>query len=491
MAYLVYLWNIKEEHREQLSAAMHGSEFQLDEISSLEEFEKNLYSRPATAIIMDVSTAIQFKAHLKQWQPLKIISIGAPLTYYQSEELYEAGLYRHFPWDDKTAEMIGDYLRMLQFRETENRLRMQRRITQGAMEDFDLVELLKQATREKRNLVLKIYTQNWIAKMRIFQGEIVEAVAGRLNGVSAVLAMLALQEGIFRLRTYEKDSELIQNMASPLALILEANYEQKLIREMFHTLGEQNPELSVNYKLGRQEAKTDLIEFLEFVQKQGHLKQILQLSPLPVLTTIRLLEGLFRKRIVHLKSLEGQESFFNPTQVQLIKNSYFKDNEPRKRVVVLAPDEDSLHAILSGIIRGSLATIKKKQSVLLTNLSIDDHHQLSLFGIPTSAYFQPIIGKLSENLIGCIFIFGELQEERIEYMRYLMRQMMQGMSCPVVFGILGSDTSEESQLFDIRKKLEIPAEIPFTLVDPENTLTLRQLFLNLANRVSESQNPEA
>ena len=82
-------------------------------------------------------------------------------------------------------------------------------------------------------------------------------------------------------------------------------------------------------------------------------------------------------------------------------------------------------------------------------------------------------------MLAYIFLVDSKMKETFEYTKYLLNKMIQTYSVPCVVGITNIGSDEDPGLNNLRRKIEIPDEIPILPINPQSFKDALHLIHNL------------
>ena len=86
---------------------------------------------------------------------------------------------------------------------------------------------------EDSRYILKIQDGEWAAKIKTFQGEIIEAVCPEKVGENAAFCILQNQSGRFRMQTFNKKEVFSRHSISTFGLLIESGYQLDIKQRFF------------------------------------------------------------------------------------------------------------------------------------------------------------------------------------------------------------------------------------------------------------------
>ncbi len=482
MAYLVYLLESDLDRARLITEKAPGKEFRVEAVADLQELYRAIQKNVPDAVF------VGFRWIQPQLDRVKFTKEYVSFVYGEGIEidnrlrLYRQGVDRVLEWSEKCAGNMFTLLKIRFYRDRELFPYLQKFVTRGKLSDFNLFELLGKAIFSKKNYIFKLLDGEWTAKMRVYRGEIIEALAPPLRGEEAAIAILLHRNGQLRMQPFVKDSEISTLSASTPGILAEAQYEAQMIRRFAAGLPGGNPVFQITGTLPIETAEERTQTILHLVEKEKSLLNILQKSPYSVLKTFRILESLYRKGHIQLDKSFQDEMRFNENDIEVIRHKLFPPGVVEGRLVVLGFPGSGKTQLIKTLAGSQKEGIKTVQSLDFTRLKLPGGLRLNVFGVSVDEYFQPIMQKLSENMLGYIFVLDASQQENLEYVHYLIHQMLSKYHVPMAVAVTGVRGDVEKVLQFLRQQLHLPPEVPLLPVNPEDFHQVRQIFYQMMGR---------
>ncbi|GAB4366509.1 MAG: hypothetical protein Kow0042_06460 [Calditrichia bacterium] len=488
MTSIVYLLEANPAKVKEIQESAPARLHRLQVITDFDELEEIIEKSPPDAVFLDYE---QLQAHLEKfraWPGIISFVFGDEIDFETRSLLYEKGVSRILDGEFASGNILFHILNTQLFRKKELKPLIRKYVSYGQMDDLRFREILLNGVLEKRNLILKIQDMDWPAKIRTYQGEIVEAVCPGKVGVDAALSILQYQRGQFRMRSYMKNKEISTIAASTVALILEAGYEAKILQEFLQKFSFDNPIFQKSERAGTLNLTLEQTQLLEWIDTVHEFQHILWKSPFGVLKTLRLLDELYQIGALTVDLDLSKLKHFTLTDVEFIRQKLFKANMNEGRLIVLGfPGSGKSQFIktLAGVHR---AGMKTSQSLDFTQIQLADDLRLNVFGIAIDSYFQPIMQKLSDSMLACFFLIDFNQTEGTEYNKYLIQQFIANYDVPMVFGITNAGADTTKAVDEVRTRFDIPLDYNIVPVDVDDFHQIRQLFFKLSGGSSTLTN---
>ncbi len=402
-------------------------------------------------------------------------------------DFYHKGAKRVIVGRIQLIPTVTSICSMILDRHTNVRRTRQQSLNYGILYGYSLQDILLNAFLEKKNLIIRVQNNGWDAKIRVYQGHIISAVAPDLRNEEAVLKTLHLPIGRFIIRRYYRREEHSSGICSTPAILAELKFEQKKMQEFFERVGSNNPEFRLS-SFGDASLDHDEKILVELIKKHSVFQSIQLNSPFPVLKTVRILSSLFDRNLIYLEGESEAFETFHEKDIQYIEERLFTEEAEEGRIVILGVPSSGKSELIRKIAGQQKAKIQTIQYLDFTRIKLKENMSITLFGISIDEDFQPIFDKISEEMLAYIFLVAFDKKETFEYTKYLLKTMLQSYDVPCVLGLTNVDTDiDQAVLNNIRETLEIPAEIQLIPINPNSFKDVRKLIYNLQKRTQSMQ----
>ncbi len=378
-------------------------------------------------------------------------------------------------------ENLLNLLNIHQYRQKELRSEYQKKVTRGSMRDFKLRELLMHSISDRRNLILKIQNHQYFAKLRLFQGKIIEANTPGLTGVAAALKILQQDRGSFRMCAYTPAEEVTTFPNSTFAVLMEAQFERELFKQFRKNLPVENPQFTIRETLTEADAAEDEQMLLKLIQEEQKLDQILWKSPFTPLKTLRLLQQLLDRGIVAAAKEELPEQHLTAADLEFIRTQLLGPKKDGVLLVFGTPSSGKTRLIktLAGVAN---CEFKTQQIIDYARLPVGEGLELKVLGVSIEIDFRAIIEKIPTALLANIFLIDCAEDSKIDYTKYVVQQWLTNYSVPTIFGLTNLPRDDAEFINEIRGRLELPPKTPVMVIDPGNFGHIRELLYRLVQK---------
>ncbi len=478
MAVIVYLLEADIDRAKQIVDTFLQSGYQVEPVSELEELSDFIQKKVPDAVYLGYPWIQNKMNQLAFLKPHFSIVYGEDIDIDLKIQLYKIGISRVVSWENG-AQYLLEMLRLFNYRQKELKPHIQKNITRGDMREFRLKDMLLSNVPEKRNFIIKISDRQWSAKLRIYQGEIIEALCPGKEGIEAALTILQHNSGTFRLQSYQKPEEVSTSDASTYAVLLESDIEAQYYQEFIDQLGIINPIFSLSQKHNLDSLSDDEKSLIEVVKKHKNLDEILQNCSFGLLKTIRIIDNLYQRGVITVDLEEVNLTRFTEQDINYIQENIFGPQRNEGRLIVLGFPGSGRGEIIQTLANTHQSEIKNIQDFDFTKIQINGKLKLNVFGISVDTHFQPVLKKLSSDMLACIFLIDYTQPDKYEYANYLVQQFLSNYKVPLVIGVTNIQQNPTHCLGEVREKLEIPRKVRVLPLNPEDFHQIRQLLYAL------------
>lgn len=394
--------------------------------------------------------------------------------------LYRQQVKQVITGTDQIAERICQGVRMLCYRTRELLQRRQQSLTQGTVQAFSIPDILQNALLEKKNLIIKVRLPELDAKLRTFQGHLVNAFTSNLSNEDAALKLLHLSSGAITIRSYQKLNEYAPICASVAAIIAESRFQEQEILEGLekYCFGLSNPEFTRAATAEGQAGKVEQ-SLLALVETETPFRQLLMASPYPVLDTARAIFGLCRSGQLRVKGEGASVEAFQNDDIRHIRENLLPEGMHEGTLLVLGLPDTGRSELVRTIAGFQQAHIKSMQSLEFTRLRLAQDLTLSLCGVSIEESFLPILEKLSDGIVAGIFLINYSEPGQFEFCRYLFQQIRNHYSFPVAFGLTNMPEGRDDAVTDFRNRFGVPDDTAAIGLNPSSFSDFRNILRTL------------
>lgn len=479
MATNVYLLEANLDLAKKISDTATGAGYRMELVSDLRKLSDYIEKKVPDAVCIGYEWIRESLKKLNFLRPHFTIIYGENIDTEDRLYLYRQGIARIIELPENEVSILFHALRTHKFRERELKPLLERYVTRGKIQESQLREILFNSVLEKRNLIIKLQDGSWMAKLRIFQGEMVEAVCPGLSGLEAVLEILQHHSGNFRMQSFYKSREYSAIYASTYAMIAESDYEARITREFLEKFEVGNPIFQKSDDIQTKNLSSEELRLLDLVDRGNDFRSIVNSCSNPVLKTIRNLDKLYQKGAIFVDVDKINLNRFTAEDVRFIRDRLFKNGAKEGRLFVMGFPSSGKSDLLKTLAKIQHGELKSVQSLEFVHLQMAPDLHLNVMGISIDSYFQPLMEKLSSNMLACFFVVDASQQEKMEYTKYLIHQFLSNYQVPLVIALTNVQENPEQVQADLRERLNIPLDVDIVSINPHDILQIRRLFYHL------------
>ncbi len=488
MGYQIYIGDANSDTAHELTDLLTKSGSRIRHFNHPEELTKTLReSTPDLLLLHNDFVKSEDEAFPSFFSQIPTITYANRLELETQTALYEQGVKKVIVGEENLPLQVAIAGKMVMYRLRQLQELRQKALTQGSIQAFSVFDVIRNAFVEKKNLILKVTYKDWNARVRIFQGQAVNAITPHLNGVDALLKILQVHNGNYLIRSYRKMEETSSIPNSTPALLLESRYQEQVIRRFLRRCGIEagNPTFRIQPFPEGTIFRSDVeLKILSLIEKNYNFREILLYNPYPVIKTVHHLSQLLERGIVIAEeSGAGLESFL-PKDIEFLKSHVLQPDAVQGNVVILGLPSSGRSELIRTF-SGTRAPIKSLQSVDFTRIRLQPDLTLTIFGITIDQTLMPILEKISQDMVACIFLVDLSQPQQFEYSSYLLKQLVQLYPVPFVVGLTNYPAENDRVADDFKKKFPVPLGLKVLTVRPDSFPDLRNLLHNLRHVITE------
>lgn len=467
------------ERAKRIVDAFPAREYQIELLSDASQLSGFIQRKAPTAVFLGYPWVKESIEKLTVTPGSFSYVYGSGIPAETRVRLLRQGIFRILPVIEGNEGILYKYLQMHLRQRKELIPRYLRAVTFADLRDLPLRDVLLNSVKERKNLIFKIEDGPWKAKMRVFQGKIIEALTPPLGGIDATISILNHPKGQVRLQGYNKEQEVCTFESSTLGAVAEADYESRIIRQFAEQFRSTNPAFLVADSAAGASLSGEERDLLKRVSAHRHFYDVLVNSPSGFLPTFRLLERLYQSGMLLFDSSEEERTGFTEEDISFLQKNLFPPETREGRLMVLGYPSSGKSEIIHKLAEACQSSVKKAKSVEFARLKLAPDLILNVFGISIDAYFQPIIQKLSDNMLAYIFVVDYSHRKNRDYLKYLYQQILAKYAVPSVVALTHAVGDPQKAAAEIRETLGTPPKIQIVPVNPSDFFQIRKLLYSL------------
>jgi signal recognition particle receptor subunit beta len=129
--------------------------------------------------------------------------------------------------------------------------------------------------------------------------------------------------------------------------------------------------------------------------------------------------------------------------------------------------------------QGSVSGVRSNQELDFTTIELAENLTLQVFGIALEERLSQIIEKLSEDLVGYIFLIDAKNESELEYTNYVINNLISVHQVPWTIAVTNLEKSMKSIPQKIKSGLSLPKGRTLLRCDVTNKDDVRKVVMSI------------
>jgi len=373
----------------------------------------------------------------------------------------------------------------------------------GSLQDFNLPGLINIFGKEKRSGVLRILTPLGSGKIYFNNGQIYHAVSGYRKGDDAVLYMLTWNKGWFTMRSLPIKTSKNRIQLSNIGLLLHGEQMRSEFLSRMQQLGGINKQIHVIHQGDLFQMEKDHV-FKDFIEKLNEFRSIhaiIGFSPYNVLDTLSQLIQLKISNNLEFREMAGEigdlyvdeaheriglaERLLSSKEVMELRKKLNAQDVYSGKLLILGTKTCGKTDFIRLFNQGSRSGVRTNQDLDFTKIELDKDFYLQVFGIGLDKKLTGIIKKLSEGLLGYIFLIDAEHPDLLEYSNYLINYLVNTYHVPWACAVSNIDKNNTDQLRKIRISLTIPPSRDVLVCDVTDKDDVRNVLMAIRSSGEE------
>jgi signal recognition particle receptor subunit beta len=367
----------------------------------------------------------------------------------------------------------------------------------GRLQDFSLSGLINSFGKEKRSGVLRIQTPVSSGKIYFNNGHIYHASAGYIKDDDAVLYMLTWSQGLFIMSPLARKKVNNRVKLSNVGLLLQGESFRDEFSRLVKELGGLSKEMHV-VNQGDLLQKDNDPNYKKFIGKLSDYRQIndvIENSPFGMLNTLNQLISL--KKSKNLKIREAVDTFgelqadqtqessglverlLSGEDVNLLRKNLTAEELTSGKLLILGSNTSGKTDFIRQFNQGSVSGVRSNQELDFTTIELAENFSLQVFGITLEERLSQIIEKLSEDLVGYIFLIDSKRESELEYTNYIINNLVSAHQVPWTIAVTNLGKSAKNVPSKIKSGLDLPKGKIALVCDVTNKEDVRKVLLSI------------
>jgi signal recognition particle receptor subunit beta len=479
MASTIYILEPNQEILMGVEEAAKEKGFFLETATDIDDLAKKVAKDQSVAVFISYDVRPKTLDEVGVLKNHFTVVYGENIDFDNRMYLYQIGISRVLSGELAKPKALVQIISFRIYSEKELKPLFTRSMIHGNLAEFQLPDILLTVLLEKRNIILKIEDDDWYAKLRIYQGEVVEATCPNRKGTDAVLEILRHQKGLLRMQSFVKDKETSSGDSSTFSYVVESQFQNSALKDFQKKYRLSNPIFSKKVSRISDRMSYQEQEIFNLINGEDGLLKLVLKSPYALLQTLYSLKNLMNQKQVKINYDSANINQFTDEDIDFIKERLLRPDSNEGRMIVLGSNESGKTEFLQTIAEIGEGELESIESFEISHLILADDLRLQFVGIQLDANFQKFIDDISSDTLACFILLKIEEHTENEYIKYFLRQFLSSFPAPVVVGITGVKKKSDELLENLRKDLEIPQEINIIPFDPVDFQQVRQMFYGL------------
>jgi signal recognition particle receptor subunit beta len=374
----------------------------------------------------------------------------------------------------------------------------------GSLQDFNLAGLINIFGREKRSGILRIQTPVTSGKIFFNEGTIYHAVVGNLKEDDAVYYMLTWNKGWFSMRPLKIQSIQNKMRLSNVGLLLHSEQMRETFFNLINQLGGLSRQVKVVNQGDLLQSQKDsrFLDFIEGLRDFRELHEVIEFSPFSHIQTLNHLLQLKKTKNIEFRETAEEitdlyveekedrvglaEKLLSSEEVIQLRTNLNAQNISHGKLIILGTNTCGKTDFIRNLNQGSLSGVRTNQDLDFTRVELEKNFSLQVFGIAIDKKLTEIIEKLSEGLVGYVFLIDAGKSDEFEFMNYIINHLMSLYPAPWAAAITNLDKNNKKTEKKIQAKIRLPEIRDISICDVSDKEDVRKIILSM----SASQYPE-
>jgi len=375
----------------------------------------------------------------------------------------------------------------------------------GRLQDFNLSGIINNFGKEKRSGILRIQTPVSAGKIYFNNGHIYHASAGYLKDDDAVLYMLTWNQGRFIMSPLPQKNVNNRVRLSNVGLLLHGETIREEYTKLIKELGGLSKEIHV-INQGDLLQKDNDSNYKNFIHKLSDYRQIndvIENSPYGMMETLNQLIALKQSKNLkvreaddvfnELEDEQAQESsglverLLSSDDVNLLRNNLKTKELASDKLLILGSITCGKTEFIRQFNQGSVSGVRSNQELDFTRIELAEDFSLQVFGIALQERLSQIIEKLSEDLVGYIFLVDAKREDEFEYTNYVINNLVAAHQVPWTIAVTNLAKTSKTVPAKIKSAFDLPKGRALLQCDVSNKEDVRKVVLSITSHKETSK----
>lgn len=483
-----------------LTSLFREKEIEVFTVDGIPDAVNLIFTSELSLILIDFQTIVNAERDnlvdlFRDARQTRFVIFGVPEDATRRLAFYKLGAYRILGFDYEIDDIYFFSLNLLSndkpvLEEKQSRF-------SGSLQDFNLPGLINSFGKEKRNGILRIQTPVSSGKIYFNNGHIYHASAGYLKDDEAVLYMLTWNMGRFSMSPLPQKEVNNRVRLSNVGLLLQGEY----IREKFFSLVKELGGLSKEMKVVN---KGDLLQnqrddnFKNFIDKIDDFRQIIDIienSPYRMIDTLEQLITLKKSKNLKIRESGAEfkdlyaeqvpessglvERLLTAAEVNKLQKNLKATDLTSGKLLILGNKNCGKTDFIRQFNQGSVSGVRSNQELDFTLIELAENFSLQVFGMALQENLSQIIEKLSEGLVGYIFLVDSDSKDELEYTNYVLANMISTHKVPYSVAVTNLPPSGKKIPPKIKSGIKLDRGKTLLTCDVTNKEDVRKVVMSI------------
>jgi signal recognition particle receptor subunit beta len=343
------------------------------------------------------------------------------------------------------------------------------------------------------------FNQNLLSskKPAFNNGHIYHASAGYLKDDDAVLYMLTWNQGRFIMSPLPRKNVNNRVRLSNVGLLLQGESFKDEYSKLVKDLGGLTKEMQVINQgdLLHKDKDSNFRNFIEKLSDYRQINDIIENSPYPMLETLNQLIAFKKSENLKIREADDVFSELQPEQTQessglierllsgddvnLLRKNLKAEELTSGKLLILGSNTCGKTDFIRQFNQGSVNGVRSNQELDFTAVELAENFSLQVFGIALEEKLSQIIEKLSEGLVGYIFLIDARREAELEYTNYVISNLISVHEVPWTIAVTNIDKSGKKVPPKIKSVLDLPKGKTLLTCDVTNKDDVHKVVMSI------------
>jgi hypothetical protein len=479
MTSIIYLVESEQKHAQTIVNTAIQNSFEIYMFKKFSDLLSDVKKHRPDAILLNEKLLPDSYDEFLEINSYFIIVYGQRIELDARVNYYQMGVDRVLDREYATPQAFIQLLRKQQNYLEEYSPIQQGDIVHTSFRELSLANILQESMKDKRSFALKINDNGWSASLRVMEGRIDAVSSTEKTGAPALFDILYRSRGEIFLKYFPESNRSSSYDFSTSAALMEFQYQKKYLEDFEQMLGVPSPIFKRNNNSGQIFPRPEFQYIMDLIDEKLTLRKIILASPLPLKETTGILQELLQNDIVDVDHETMKEGKFTEEEIENLVESIFSSGKHEGQILVLSFSEDGKKNVIEGIASAFSRPVILDNTSEICEISLDNMTSLSFMGVSLDTYVKGNIQNTLSDLLAAIFIIDFSTPLTFDYKKYFIRQFLAERPISALIGVINLTRLHDAALQELRKILEIPADIPVISLDYTKISDLRNMVRQL------------